>query len=282
MALRAALASPLGFLIGVSLGALGGGGSILAVPVLVYAAGLSATAATSTSLVVVGVASVIGAVGHARAGRVRIKAGVLFGLVGVGGSIAGSALNRRLDGDALLLAFAALILVAAWRIVTGCPSCTQAGEDDAIAGDDAPEGDGAGGGGLVLDVRHGARSALDLAKLAAVGTGVGFLTGLFGVGGGFVIVPTLALVLRYSMPFAIGTSLVVIAVNTAVAFAARLGTNAIDWPTTALFTAAAIAGVVAGKRVADRLDAQSLQRWFAMLLVLVAAYTGIRSGMALL
>ena len=116
------MASPLGFLVGVALGALGGGGSILAVPVLVFLVGLSPSSATSTSLVVVGVASLVGAYEHWRSGHVRVATGLVFGLVGIGGSIAGSSLNRRLDGDLLLLAYAGLTLVAAWRIVAGCPS----------------------------------------------------------------------------------------------------------------------------------------------------------------
>ena len=116
-----------------------------------------------------------------------------------------------------------------------------------------------------------------LAKLAAAGTFVGFLTGLFGVGGGFVIVPALTLVLQYSMPAAIGTSLVVIAVNTATAFAARLG-GPIDWGTTLLFAAAAIAGVGAGTRIGDRTEPRTMQRSFAALLVAVALYTGGRAA----
>ena len=128
MSTRALLASPLGFLIGVSLGALGGGGSILAVPVLVFVAGQEPSAATTTSLVVVGIASLVGAYGHWHAGRVRVNQGLMFGLVGIAGSLAGSTLNHRLDGDVLLLGFAGLILVAAWRIVVGCPSCTRSGE----------------------------------------------------------------------------------------------------------------------------------------------------------
>lgn len=266
---RALLASPLGFLIGMSLGALGGGGSILAVPVLVFVAGQTPAEATTTSLLVVGTASVVGAVGHWRHGRVRLGAGMSFGLLGTAGSLAGSVMNRRLDGDVLLLAFAGLILVAAWRIVAGCPSCTRVGEASALRTKADP-----GGGGVDLETRR-ATSARIL-QLVAAGTFVGFLTGLFGVGGGFVIVPALALVLRYSMPQAIGTSLVVIAVNTAMAFAARLG-GSIDWETTLLFTAAAIAGVGAGTRVADHIEPQTMQRSFAVLLVAVALYTGGRA-----
>jgi uncharacterized protein len=117
--LRAVLTSPLGFLIGLSLGALGGGGSILAVPVLVYAAGQEPKAATATSLLLVGSASLIGMMTHRRAGRVRAGTGIAFGLTGVGGSLAGSEINRQLNPNLLLLGFAGLVCVAAWRMLTG-------------------------------------------------------------------------------------------------------------------------------------------------------------------
>ncbi len=272
MSIRALLASPLGFLIGVSLGALGGGGSILAVPVLVFVAGQTPAAATSTSLVVVGVASLVGAYGHWRSGRVRVGVGLVFGLVGIAGSLAGSALNRRLDGDVLLLAFAGLILVAAWRIVVGCPSCTRSGEASALA-------EPTRGRPLLTRARTWAPDRV--AKIVAAGTAVGFLTGLFGVGGGFVIVPALALVLEFPMGTAVGTSLLVIVVNTSVALVARSGGATIDWATTGLFAAAAMAGVGAGKRVADRLEPTSMQRSFAALLVALAIYTGTRALLAL-
>ena len=126
--MRGLLASPLGFLIGVSLGALGGGGSILAVPALVYGAGQGPKAATATSLLLVGTAALVGMGAHHRAGRVRVGTGVMFGLAGIGGSLAGSALNRGIDPNLLLLGFSLLILVAAWRMVVGCPTCTQVGE----------------------------------------------------------------------------------------------------------------------------------------------------------
>ena len=256
-----------------SLGALGGGGSILAVPVLVFVAGQDPSAATTTSLVVVGVASLIGAYGHWRAGRVRVIQGLMFGFVGIAGSLAGSALNRRLDGDVLLLAFAGLILIAAWRIVVGCPSCTRRGEAAAIKQDRTV------GGAVTTQPRT--MTPGRVAKIVAAGTAVGFLTGLFGVGGGFVIVPALALVLEFPMGIAIGTSLLVIAVNTAVALAARAGAGPIDWGTTLMFTAAATAGVGAGKRVADRLEPESMQRAFAVLLVALALYTGARALLAI-
>ena len=267
--MRALLASPLGFLIGLSLGALGGGGSILAVPALVHAAGQDPRAATATSLFLVGMAALVGMGTHHRAGRVRVGTGVMFGGAGIGGSLVGTAVNQRLDPDLLLLGFSGLIVVAAWRMLTGCPTCTQVGEQLELraARDAAPPA------GALTRVR----TALDTRTVVTVllaGTGVGFLTGLFGVGGGFVIVPALTLLLKLSMPEAIGTSLLVIAINSATALAARLGTDSIEWSVAVPFTIAAVGGVIVGGRVADRLDAHRSLRWFAALLVAVALYTG--------
>lgn len=272
MPIRALLTSPLGFLIGLSLGALGGGGSILAVPVLVYAAGQDPKAATATSLLLVGSASLVGMVTHWRAGRVRVGTGIVFGLTGIGGSLAGSALNQRLDPNLLLFGFAGLVVIAAWRMLTGCPSCTKAGE--------ARELHATATAGTVTRTRPSVDARTVVTVLAA-GSAVGFLTGLFGAGGGFVIVPALALALKLPMPEAIGTSLLVIAINSAVALSTRLATTSIDWATTVAFAVAAIGGVVAGGKVADRLDPERSLRWFAALLLAVAAYTAIRAGTAL-
>jgi uncharacterized membrane protein YfcA len=272
--MRALLASPLGFLIGVSLGALGGGGSILAVPALVYGAGQDPKAATATSLLLVGTAALVGMGAHHRAGRVRVGTGVAFGLAGIGGSLAGTALNKAIDPDLLLLGFSVLILVAAWRMMTGCPTCTKVGETAVLAHRDVATREG----GATVRMRIDLRTA---AKVLVAGTAVGFLTGLFGVGGGFVIVPALTLTLGFSMPDAIGTSLLVIAINSAVALGARLGSSTIDWGVAVPFTAAAVIGVLAGKRIADRLDPQRALRWFAALLVGVAAYTAVQAGSGL-
>jgi hypothetical protein len=161
----------------------------------------------------------------------------------------------------LLLAFSGLIVVAAWRMLTACPTCTRSGEAGVLA-------EGAGG--------CTPSSSLDLGRALMVlvaGTGIGFLTGLFGVGGGFVIVPTLTLLLGFAMPQSIGTSLLVVAINSAVALLARLGTARIDWLVASAFTAAAVAGVLVGGRIADRIDAERSLRAFAAGLVLLALFT---------
>jgi uncharacterized membrane protein YfcA len=306
----AALVLVLGLAIGVALGSLGGGGSVLAVPVLVHLAGQSASAATATSLVAVGIGAVAGAVGHARAGRVRWGAAAAFVATGVAGSWAGATANRGMNDDALLLAFSVLVLVAAHRMLTACPSCTREGEEAALAGAAAgpatstPAGsDGAAlpaaspdGTALpaaspdgvapapaavatatVLPARPSRRSIL---RLVAAGTAVGFLTGLFGVGGGFVIVPVLTLVLGLSLPTAIGTSLAVIVGNAAVALGFR-GLGAVDWHVAAPFAVAMLAGTAAGSLLADRIPARRALHAFAVLLVAVALANGAAAAVAL-
>jgi uncharacterized membrane protein YfcA len=119
------------------------------------------------------------------------------------------------------------------------------------------------------------------AKVVVAGTVVGLLTGFFGVGGGFVIVPALVLALGFTMPEAVGTSLLVITINSVVALATRLQAGAIEWGTVIPFTVASLIGVVVGSRLAGTRDSSSLQRWFVGLLVVVAVYTAVRSGLAL-
>jgi len=320
---RIAASAPLGFLIGLSLGTLGGGGSILAVPALVYGAGEAAHAATTTSLIVVGTTALVGMVGHFRAGRVRFWPGLGFGLVGIGGSFLGSALNRDIPGDVLLLAFSGLILVAAWRmhehhtetpchakelaVLAATPSTTaplphaspDAGIGRAGAGvassstvtaaiGEKPDGDGVGEGGsgqsvpaTAAGVRRVSGKRDTVVKVILAGTAVGFLTGFFGVGGGFVIVPALVLALGYDMPIAVGTSLLVIAVSSAEGLAFRLSSGGVDWRVAVPFTLAGIVGVLLGDRIAGRVPAAKLTRWFVWLLVAVAAYTAIESVVAL-
>jgi len=283
---RALFASPLGFLIGVSLGALGGGGSILAVPALVYGAGQGAKAATTTSLLIVGLTALIGMVAHRRAGHVRLGSGLVFGGVGIGGSLVGSQLNRSVDPDVLLLAFSGLMVVAAWRMwaqarkVTGTSGATGSVPAAGPAGG-SPAGAVRGAGAAATLERSQAVDLRTVVKVVVAGSAVGFLTGFFGVGGGFVIVPALVLALRFPMPEAVGTSLLVIAVNSAFALSQRIGTTGIEWRVALPFVVASLAGVSVGKRLADRVAGPVLARWFVALLVAVAGYTAIRSILVL-
>ena len=284
-----ALTLGMGLLIGLSLGALGGGGSILTVPALVYVIGQGAKAATTSSLFIVGISSLIGALGHHRSGRVRWSTGLIFGVTGIAASLAGTAANRLVQPDVLLLAFAVLILVAAAGMFAKTRTPAHHAEP---ARTHVPAGTGVdpasppGPSVLAPDLDQPApRRAWNwrrAGKVLTAGLAVGFMTGFFGVGGGFVIVPALTLALGMAMPEAVATSLVVIAINSAAALAFRAGSAHFDWAVIAPFTAAAIAGSLAGKQVADRLNARTMTRAFAVLLVAVAVYTATQSVLGLL
>jgi len=288
---RLLLTLPLGVLIGITLGAVGGGGSILAVPVLVYAVGLEAKAATTASLVVVGIAALGGMVGHWRAGRVRVVAGTTFGLAGVGGSVVGSLLNRSVNSHVLLLAFSALTFLAAWSmwsrrrrhvLVVHARAATlvagQAAADEAALSSPPST---ANLSTVETSLPRRGPGFGTTAKVFVAGTVVGFVTGFFGVGGGFVVVPALVLALGYAMPTAVGTSLLVIAINSAAALLSRMATAGVDWHVALPFAGTAVVGSIVGKRISDRLPAASLMGWFVALLVLVATYMAIQSAVAL-
>ena len=301
--LAIAIAIPAGLLIGLSLGALGGGGSILTVPALVYLLHQQPHAATTGSLLIVGITALVGMTAHGRAGRVRLAQGLTFGVLGVTGSYAGTKLSANIKPDLLLTLFAGLMLVAAAAMVRRRRQPENGAEDRGGSGEAAgAEGDTGVPGGpaagpvatartVTLDrpvtlpasggvVRAGLRGAASRrgAKVVAAATAVGLLTGFFGVGGGFVIVPALVLALGFDMPTAVGTSLLVIAINSAMALAVRLGGHVhLDWTLLGAFTVAAIAGTLAGNRVASRVDAARLTAAFTVLLIAVAVYSLCRS-----
>jgi uncharacterized membrane protein YfcA len=254
----------LGLLIGLSLGALGGGGSILTVPALVFVLGLTAQEATSGSLVIVGVTAAIASVGHARAGHTRWRLGGLLALVGVPASVLGSRLNRNVHPDVLLLAFAALMVVSAVGML--------------LRARPAPAAAHPSEGTTLTRTKPPTTTSRNL-RVVAAGAGIGFLTGFLGVGGGFVIVPVLVVLLRFEMPVAVGTSLLVIALNSAVALVARLGHGSLVWHVVLPFTAAAVVGSLGGRQVSERVEPASLTRAFAVLLLAVAAYVAVRAGL---
>jgi uncharacterized membrane protein YfcA len=260
------LAVPLGVTIGLSLGALGGGGSILTVPALVFVLGQDARSATTGSLLIVGITSLAGVLAHRRAGRVRVVQGVVFGLLGVAGSVGGSRLSTAVSPQVLLAAFSVLMLVVAAIMLT---RSRRGGRGD--GGDDVDAEP-------VITLRPFTCQCPRAAKVLVTATAVGLLTGFFGVGGGFAVVPALVLSLGFAMPVAVGTSLVVISVNSASALLARIGGGvSLDWPLIGAFTLAAVAGGLLGGRVASRVRPVTLTRAFSVLLVAVAAYAAVRS-----
>jgi uncharacterized protein len=252
------LAILFGLLIGASLGALGGGGSILAVPALVYGLGLPVREAIPTSLLVVGLTAATAAWAHVRAGTVWLRTAFAFASVGVLGSFAGAWLNHRVSEGLVLGGLAVLMVVAAvgmWR------------RGGTVAGAGAPVS-----GGVAVDVRErtiGAR----LPQVLAAGLGLGLLTGLFGVGGGFLIVPTMVLLLDVPTPAAIGTSLVVISVNAFAGFLAHLGLGAVDVAVAAAFAAGGAVGAFVGQCAGSRVSARTLSRAFAVLVLAVGSFT---------
>ena len=196
----------LGLLIGVLLGLLGGGASILAVPALVYGAGVPLAAAVPMPLLVVGVSSATALLPRLREGQVAWRIAGIFGVAGAAAAFAGAAVNRLLDPQVVLVGFAALMVTAAVRML---------GEQVPVGGDCALPSGGVNWRGC-------------LPKTIGAGLAVGFLTDLFGVGGGFLIIPALALLLGLPMTAAVGTSLLIVVVNSAAGFAAHAGDTPLD------------------------------------------------------
>ncbi|MFD2081636.1 hypothetical protein SAMN05421678_12843 [Actinopolymorpha cephalotaxi] len=239
----------LGLLIGVLLGLLGGGGSILAVPALVYGVGMPLRTAIPTSLLVVGVSALTGLIPRLRTGQIQWRIAAVFGLSGAAAAFGGAAVNRLLPPWVVLAGFAVLMVAAGLRMLRE-PSDT---------------------GGACALPGGGVHWQTCLPKAIATGAVVGFLTGLFGVGGGFLIVPALVLLLGLPMTAAVGTSLVIVAVNAAAGFVAYAGQVTLDYTLTAAFAGSAIVGSLVAGRAATRLNAGRLRRWFAYLVLAVAA-----------
>ncbi len=281
MVTHVVLAALLGSAIGLSLGALGGGGSILTVPALVYALGVDPRHATGASLMIVGLSALIGMVAHHRAKRVRWPVGVVVGLVSIAGSTLGTDLNRRVAPDVLLLLFAILMFVVAGAMIAR----DRAGARREVARSRVLASVGAGSDGRDLDGDTTAplmpRRAPRPWAVAAVGVGVGFLTGFLGVGGGFIVVPSLVLALGFELPEAVGTSLLIIALSSAFAIVERHGVHGVSGLTLWPFATSAMVAAVLGNRIASRVPARRLNQGFIGLVVVVACYVTLRSALAI-
>ena len=252
-----ALTLGLAVFVGISLGLLGGGGSILTVPLLAYVAGMDAKQAIATSLLVVGVTSAIGAISHARAGRVQWRTGLIFGGAGMAGAYGGGLLARFIPGTFLLVGFAVMMVATAIAMLRGRKDV------------DAPERG-----------HH-----LPIPTIIAEGVVVGLVTGLVGAGGGFLVVPALALLGGLPMPIAVGTSLIVIAMKSFAGLAGYLSSVQIDWALALAVTAAAVAGALAGARLTAKVNPDALRKafgWFvlAMSSVILAQEVHLNVGIA--
>lgn len=244
---------------GLVLGALGAGGSMLTVPALVYLLGFSPSEATTASLVIVTVTSLAALSAHARAGDVRWKAGALFAVAGIVPAAVAGLAAAHLPQAVLTAAFALVAGFAAVRMLRpASASGSTSGSTPAPASGTAASGETA-----AAEVHPG--------KAAATGAGLGALTGLLGVGGGFLAVPALVTRLAFPMRAAIGTSLLVISVNAVASLAMRGAGTGLHWATIVPFAAAAILAARDGRRVASRFSGRLLQRGFAIMLLAVAA-----------
>ncbi len=232
-------------LIGISLGLIGGGGSILSVPILVYVLGFEEKTAIATSLLVITVTSAAAAAQHARAGNVRWRVVLVFSAAGMAGAFAGGHLARFVPGAVLLILFAGIMLAAAvamWRSASSARGSSQSEAQPQLL--------------PFVVLRHG--------------FAVGLLTGLVGAGGGFLIVPTLALLFRLPMHQAIGSSLVVIALKSVAGFLGYLSHVQVDFQFVALDSACAMAGSILGARLGAGLSGNALRRGFAVFVFIMA------------
>lgn len=232
----------LGFGIGLSLGLLGGGGSILTVPALVYIVGLTPQAAVTASLIIVGINSVMGALTHRVQGTLNWRVALLFGGVGMGAAYLAAGWSKLFPPNALMVLFALLMVaVGLFLILKPQPK----------------DGDTIGRGWPVT---------------IASGLGVGLLTGLLGVGGGFLIVPALVMFVGLPMRQAVGTSLVVIAMNSLAGFLGHLGGPSIDLQVVGTFVASGLAGALVGARLTRVIQPQQLRRAFAFFVIVLAVF----------
>lgn len=238
----------LALLIGMTLGMLGGGGSILTVPVFVYVMGFEAKDAIAMSLPVVGTTSLVGAIGHWRAGNLDWRAVAAFAPLAMVGAVGGARLAALVSGT-FQLVLLAVVMIGAGLLMLG--DRTRPADERGSAG---PAGE--------------ARRLV----LAAAGLAVGVLTGLVGVGGGFLIVPALVLLAGVSMRRAVGASLVVISLSTLSGLAGYQGEATISWRVVAIFTAMAMIGAVAGSRAARHVPPRVLRRSFGALVLALAAF----------
>lgn len=241
-----------GGLIGLILGLVGGGGSILAVPLLIYVVGVgSPHAAIGTAAVAVTVNALASLVGHARAGRVKWRCASVFAVAGMIGAALGAELGKAFDGKHLLILFGLLMIGIGLSMLRKRRTA------------EAP------------DVRLTLESATTLMpRLVPIGLGVGMAAGFFGIGGGFLIVPGLILATAMPLQFAIGTSLVIVSVLGLTTAASYAVSGLVDWNVTALLVTGGVGGTIAGLALGKLLSARKgmLERGFAAVVVAVGVY----------
>lgn len=259
------LAIVAGLATGLMLGLFGSGGSIITLPALMYLLGIEAKPAIAMSLAIVGITAAISAITHWRGGNVNVPVAVVFGLFGMAGTYGGARLGVVTPELVQLLLFAAIMYAASWRMFR--PSMIAPKTDMLVRLDCS--------GAATMVCFDASR----VGHIAAHGIVVGVVTGMVGVGGGFLIVPALVLLSGLPMKQAIGTSLVIVSAKSFAGFAGYVGAIAIDYSLMAIFTGIAVAGSFLGSAISKRVSADGLKKGFAGFLVLVATYIVYRETM---
>jgi hypothetical protein len=242
------------------LGATGGGGSLLAIPLLVYVLGMKVQPATVLSLMVVAASALIGVYQRRASGEVRVKPGLIFSITGAAGAWVGALGHQFVRGEVVLLLFSVVMIVAAWRMWRSSGQI-----DSQFTGESCAE--------------RFPRSCW--VKVSLIGMVVGLLTGFFGVGGGFVIVPALTLVLGFPMRMAVSTSLLIIALVAVGGLVGHLQSGQVDWPLIGLLLLGSAIGMTGGSWGAQQVAQATLVKSFAGIAILVAIVMIIHNGMKL-
>ena len=246
-----------GLITGMLLGVFGSGGSIITMPALLYLLDVEPKTAIAMSLGIVAITATITAVQHWYKGNVNLRITAIFGLFGVIGTFAGAKLGVITPVFIQLSVFAIIMYAAAWKMLKPAPKHKSVGAACAECAD-----------GFCDD--------LDYKEIAMHGIAVGILTGIVGVGGGFLIVPALVLLSGLPMKKAIGTSLAIVSLKSFAGFAGYAGAVAIDYSMMAVFSLIAITGSLVGSQIAHYLPANQLKKGFAVFLLLVASYILIK------
>lgn len=247
------LAVVFGAVIGLALGLLGAGGSILAVPALVYGVGEPLQTAIPTSLAIVALSSLGGLLPHGRRTAVQWRVALVFSAAGIPAAFMGTALGNLFPQRWLLLAFSVLMVIVAVQMLRG--------------GDPA---------GACRTQEGGVNWRKCLPKALATGAAVGLLTGLFGVGGGFIIVPALSLLLGLEAQQAVATSLLVVLINSIAGLGAHASTaGGLDYTVLLLFAGTSLIVSIVAARMATKLPAETVRRWFAYVVLAVAVFVAV-------
>ncbi|MDY5155097.1 sulfite exporter TauE/SafE family protein [Actinotignum urinale] len=271
-----------GFLVGCVVGLLGGGGGILTIPILVMCFGIAPQEASADSIIIVFTTSLVGMLSAARAGRVLWKIGILFACLGVPANLFGGWLSGKISGNVLMWSLAVLLLVVATFMFIAKSDDEPAVSSSVVNPQDVAldhEQKAIKDATPNTTVSHPAQSSLwHWLKVILVALGVGLLSGFFGVGGGFAVVPALVLAMRVAPRYASSTSLLVLVINMIAAAIGRLprfidGSLTVSWEIVAFFLVASAAGSIVGERYGRKIPGRLANILFGILLLCVAVLT---------